>query len=452
MGSDMGDRTGTEIGNGLLPTAPPAEYVAGAIGEPGASFPPAENLLPGADQPHVTSRVVEVGQTERGRGTEEVGTSGREDPTAPINSSLQVTVGLDRLGFNLNIWKQNVMHCAVSRNVGQCLKQAMPGTKGDAVALHLLLQKIPEVWANHVAFMNSAHEALVWILGKFEGGANLEINDQWLELLETETMSTECTLEEYVGRKEMLAQRLSRNQMLVTTAKLKKAIIKCLPWQFDSQKCSLTASTAICDVESTLGAIKAVAASIGFNDQLPRVPRASMAKREQGGQQYSGRPDNRVCYFCQEKGHIKPNCPLYKEAQARGNSQNPETDRARAGMASVLCGTGAKGQWMVDTGATNHICNDLRMMSNVTVYDKAKPLSLAAVGSSALRSAQGNVCLTVAGGGKVLLTQVEFVPTASDNLLSVSAAVRDGCKFSVNENGEYVNVLSGDGSFKCRIE
>jgi hypothetical protein len=36
------------------------------------------------------------------------------------------------------------------------------------------------------------------------------------------------------------------------------------------------------------------------------------------------------------------------------------------------------------------------------------------------------VCLTVEGGGSVLLTQVEYVPTATDNLLSVSAAVKDG--------------------------
>ena len=40
------------------------------------------------------------------------------------------------------------------------------------------------------------------------------------------------------------------------------------------------------------------------------------------------------------------------------------------------------------------------------------------------------------GGGSILLTQVEYVPTARDNLFSVSAAVNDGCTFSVNEKGE----------------
>jgi hypothetical protein len=51
------------------------------------------------------------------------------------------------------------------------LKTHMPGTKGDAVALHvhLLLQKIPEVWQQKVAFMESAHVALKWIVSQLRG-------------------------------------------------------------------------------------------------------------------------------------------------------------------------------------------------------------------------------------------------------------------------------------------
>ena len=104
-------------------------------------------------------------------------------------------------------------------------------------------------------------------------------------------------------------------------------------------------------------------------------------------------------------------------------------------MASAQCHDMRDGQWIVDTGATNHICNDLRLMSNVVVYDEAKPLGLAASDGQAMRKAQGNVCLSVKGGGRVVLTQVEYVPTATDNLLSVSAAVKDGFTFSVNEKG-----------------
>jgi hypothetical protein len=51
-----------------------------------------------------------------------------------------------------------------------------------------------------------------------------------------------------------------------------------------------------------------------------------------------------------------------------------------------------------------------------------------------------------------VLTQVEYVPTATDNLLSVSAAVKDGCTFGVNTKGEYVTVSCEANGFMCDIE
>jgi hypothetical protein len=169
----------------------------------------------------------------------------------------------------------------------ECLKISMPGTKGHAVALHLLLQRIPEVWAQKVAFAVSAAVALKWIISQFEGGANLDINDQWLGLMENEVMGNECTLEELVSRKELLARRLNANNMSVTVAKLKKSVLRCLPWQFDLHKPSLASSTATCDIQQTLAAIKVVAETIGFNDQLPRAPRAAVVRKPfpAGGQE-----------------------------------------------------------------------------------------------------------------------------------------------------------------------
>eukprot|EP00884_Botryococcus_braunii_P014872 jgi/Botrbrau1/23386/Bobra.0051s0034.1 len=42
-------------------------------------------------------------------------------------------------------------------------------------------------------------------------------------------MGNEMSLEEYVSRKQLLAKRLSTNAMPITTSKLKKSILKCLP-------------------------------------------------------------------------------------------------------------------------------------------------------------------------------------------------------------------------------
>jgi hypothetical protein len=279
---------------------------------------------------------------------------------------------------------------------------------------------------------------------------NLDINEQWLELMDNETMSNESTLEEYLARKELLARRLNANSMPITTAKLKRCILKCWPWQFKPHETSLSASTATCDIPQTLAAIRVVAQNIGFNDQVPRAPRAAVVRKPNP----AGGLASIECYHCGELGHVKRHCPKWEgnALPKKGNVPASEEKKARAGMASAHLQSAGEGQWIVDTGATNHICNDLRLMSNVMVYDEAKPLGLAASDGQAMRKAQGNVCLSVDCGESILLTHVEYVPTATDNLLSVSAAIKDGCTFSVNDRGEYVAIRSKSDEFECGIE
>jgi hypothetical protein len=301
---------------------------------------PAPRLLPGVLGPAAGTAGAEARTGEDGvdrdpsstgigdRAVGQVSTSGREDPTSPVNSSLQVNVALDRLGFTFDVWKQSLFHCAVSRNVLECLKTSMPGTKGDAVALHLLLQRIPEVWAPKVAFAVSAAVALKWIASQFEGGANLDINEQWLELMDNETMSNESTLEEYVARKELLARRLNANSMPITTAKLKRCILKCLPWQFKPHETSLSASTATCDIPQTLAAIRVVAQNIGFNDQVPRAPRAAVVRKPNP----AGGLASIECYHCGELGHVKRHYPKWEGNALPKKGNVPASEKKRLGL------------------------------------------------------------------------------------------------------------------------
>jgi hypothetical protein len=112
-----------------------------------------------------------------------------------------------------------------------------------------------------------------------------------------------------------------------------------------------------------------VAATIGFNDQQPRAPRAAVVRKPNP----AGGLETRECYHCGEVGHIKRFCPKLNSQPKRGNPPASDERNARAGMASTHLQSAGEGQWIVDTGATNHICNDLRLMSNVIVYDEAKP-------------------------------------------------------------------------------
>ena len=64
--------------------------------------------------------------------------------------------------------------------------------------------------------------------------------------------------------------------------------------------------------------------------------------------------------------------------------------------------------------------------------------------------ATGSVCLLNGEGRGLWIHHVQCVPTASSNLLSVSAAIRDGCRLVTQEEGAYVEMLGPD-DWVCRV-
>jgi hypothetical protein len=89
--------------------------------------------------------------------------------------------------------------------------------------------------------------------------------------LETEVMNLTQTFDQYACKKKLLARRLSQNGVSIPESKIRKCIIRCLPWQFDAYKATLTASLLTANLDGVLAAIKALAVEIKFNDQLPRT-------------------------------------------------------------------------------------------------------------------------------------------------------------------------------------
>lgn len=64
--------------------------------------------------------------------------------------------------------------------------------------------------------------------------------------------------------------------------------------------------------------------------------------------------------------------------------------------------------------------------------------------------ASGSVCLLNNEGKGLWLHNVQCVPQASTNLLSVSAAIRDGASFVPRENGSYSHLTAPNG-WECSI-
>jgi transposase InsO family protein len=106
--------------------------------------------------------------------------------------------------------------------------------------------------------------------------------------------------------------------------------------------------------------------------------------------------------------------------------------------------------WLLDSGASIHLVNNPQYLHNPVMYQSPKPLHLATSDAVGGIIAKGSVCLLDARGAQLWLHNVQCVPAATTNLISVSAAIRDGCQFRTDSKGAHVQMV-GPAAWECDI-
>ena len=154
------------------------------------------------------------------------------------------------------------------------------------------------------------------------------------------------------------------------------------------------------------------------------------------------------CHFCHKVGHFKRDCEEFaklknqpkSQQQAKKSksvaafkvtiSQEDDSDHESAGLVvqhALAIGTNCQNQWILDSGATCHMCNCEPHFLHLR--DLSSPLTITLGDGSTLQAAgRGNVILRMRlPHGKVedcTLYDVLYVPGLAYNLLSVPAAAR----------------------------
>jgi transposase InsO family protein len=326
----------------------------------------------------------------------------------------------------------------------------------------LLISSTPADFHAELTSFPTACEALTWICSKYQGGHDLTINNEWLRQFTQEGMTREETLEQYVRRKVNLFKSLLANHHQMSPMDLPKYIIDGLPPEFNHGKVSLYAPCAAATPAVILATLRQHAHGIGFNDMKPR-PEPKAAKTttpesdstEKGGRG-RGRPR---CWECGKIGHISKDCKKKKEETAESpEACKPRETTVKTDMPKVTHNVynsphtaSCAEEWLIDSGASVHLVNDVSILQNMTVFNEPRPLQLATEGARGSIVASGSVCLLNQEGKPVWLHNVQCVPEASSNLLSVSAGIRDGLIFAVNDSGAYVRVEGADG-WMCRVQ
>ena len=163
------------------------------------------------------------------------------------------------------------------------------------------------------------------------------------------------------------------------------------------------------------------------------------------------------CEHCGRKGHTEAKCwqkyPHLRPKRVRDNQSGlvvnsvvaSEDVKSDSESNNVICLMAAKGpnsierasraDWIIDSGATAHICNDRQMFANLSQVD---PFDINIGDKSGVRAiGRGCIELMLISSGKTrrcMLNDVVYAPTMGYNMLSVRVMSRAGHKIVFEKN------------------
>ena len=173
-------------------------------------------------------------------------------------------------------------------------------------------------------------------------------------------------------------------------------------------------------------------------------PGRGSGKYNHGGHSHGAYPskkkETRECYYCGKPGHLQKDCFKKTQGEARqrgnpGNGQRPNYGAIAltANQESSSTTNNDKSlRWVLDTGASRHITSDGSILRD------HRPLSEPIIitfgnGGQGKATTTGEVMLRTSDA-LFILTEVLYIPEATENLISVRHATKNGLEFKFCED------------------
>ena len=145
---------------------------------------------------------------------------------------------------------------------------------------------------------------------------------------------------------------------------------------------------------------------------------------------------NMTCYFCKKSGHIKKDCPKFKEwlkkKHAKMIMQEDVSDALDPRYVLMSSGGAKESKWIVDSGASCHIACDRSLFKFFDDTDEKQIITVA--NGNTCKSKGRGTCEVKVSKSILEIKDVFFVPEFNSNLLSVQKMTEKGLDLSFEKN------------------
>ncbi|GFS39374.1 transcription regulator [Actinidia rufa] len=163
-----------------------------------------------------------------------------------------------------------------------------------------------------------------------------------------------------------------------------------------------------------------------FNEETRRREMSSTNQRRWRSQ---ARGRTVRCFYCDQEGHIKRDCPKYKAQDQSSDTAATTVMAVDESEVLLAASDNGKSDWVLDSGSAYHLCRDREVFST---YVACEGRIWMANNTASRVVGRGSVRFRMADGRSVTLTEVRHVPNLWKNLISIGMLDSKGCSFEAS--------------------
>lgn len=324
---------------------------------------------------------------------------------------------------NFVTWKHYMKNSLILDDLWSCIEYSDPDTIDSSKDMRALARINLSVKSNCIQYVRNAKtakEAWLKLSSTFEDSGFVR-RVLLLRTLHRANYNDFNSMDTYIEHITTLVQQLCDIGRVIEDAEVAELLLSGLPHDYDV-------------VVSSLEAV-AIAGIISTEQVRMRLIQEEHRRKRSNNQNLALLSNQRkiiTCYFCGRAGHTKAKCYKFKK-QKLTNRNKEDIALMTVGNSVLECS-----DWIVDSGATSHMCNDIKWFHNIVKCNKTVCV---ADGSPMICLGYGEVHIPFKNRTQVV-TDVLLIPNLSTNLISVSKLSEKG--LSVVFARKVCQVFKGD--------